>query len=886
MNRLPVIPHKLSRLLAPGRQFVLRLTPVMVLVASLLFTWQMSALDRGGIFWAAGLLASLLLAGLVWLLIHGRYRSLELAAEMYAELTASEERFREIMQFSPIGMAVVAPDGQFLEVNRALCELLGYERHELTTLTFQQITHPQDLEKDLAMLRLLQAGEQETFRMEKRYLDRAGESVWVQLTVSMVADEQGRPLYFIGQVEDIRQRKQFEQRLKAESQRNALLFEQARDGIHVIDEDGRLQQCNQAFCDMLGYAREELLGKHISFWDQGFIGVDFRGKLTNLPAEGLQLEACHWRKDGTAFEVEISIIAIELDGCRLIYAASRDISQRKQAEESTRLLASVFEASSEAVTITDADNNILAVNPAFTLITGYTFDEVRGKDPNVQSSGWQDEQFYQEMWAALESRGHWQGEIWNRRKSGELFAEWLTINTLYNPDGSVHRRVALFSDITRKKETEGLIWKQANFDALTDLPNRRMFLDRLVQEVKKAHRADKRLALLFIDLDRFKEVNDTLGHRAGDQLLVEAARRISGCVRESDTVARLGGDEFTVIVSDLSERTHVEGVVQHLLAKLTEPFKLGDELAHISASIGITLFPADAGDAEALLRNADQAMYVAKNLGRNRYSYFTPALQEAAQQRLHLTAELHVALERQQFRVYFQPIVRLADGHVTKAEALVRWQHPQRGLVGPLDFIPLAEETGLINPLGDWVLRESMAWLKRWESLTPEGIQISVNKSPVQFLAEVDSCPDWMAEMEQHAVRGDRLVVEITEGVLLDADDRVRSRLACMREAGIRFAIDDFGTGYSSLSYLKKFDLDFLKIDRSFVSDLENSPDDLALCEAIVVMAHKLGLQVIAEGIETERQMAMLRDIGCDFGQGYWFSRPIPPQEFEALWSA
>lgn len=434
------------------------------------------------------------------------------------------------------------------------------------------------------------------------------------------------------------------------------------------------------------------------------------------------------------------------------------------------------------------------------------------------------------------------------------------------------------------KRSKALLWKKANFDALTDLPNRDMFRDRLAQEIKKSDRSGLPLALLLIDLDQFKEVNDTLGHDMGDVLLQEAACRIVDCVRESDTVARLGGDEFTIVLPQLADASHAEDIAQKIIIKLAEPFHLHGEVAHVSASLGITLYPHDAADIDNMMKNADQAMYVAKNNGRNRFSYFTASLQEAAQKRLRLTNDLRSALAEKQFRVYFQPIVELSTGRVHKAEALLRWLHPVRGMVSPLDFIPLAEETRLIVDIGAWVRTESALWCQRWKDLGPDGFQISVNKSPVEFMDESgrDSVATFVEEVRGLALNGKNFVFEITEGLLLNADPRINDKLIALRDAGIQVAIDDFGTGYSSLSYLKKFDIDYLKIDQSFVRNLERDPDDMALCEAIIVMAHKLGLKVIAEGVETEAQRDLLRRAGCDYAQGYLLSRPVPPEAFEA----
>lgn len=472
-------------------------------------------------------------------------------------------------------------------------------------------------------------------------------------------------------------------------------------------------------------------------------------------------------------------------------------------------------------------------------------------------------------------------EITGLHRDGHEFPVELAITSI-EVEGK-HEFSAFIRDITHKKESEELIWKQANFDKVTGLPNRHMFHDRLEQEIKKAHRAGLQMALLFIDLDHFKEINDTLGHDMGDILLMETSRRISRCIRESDTVSRLGGDEFTVILSAINDEKNVERLAQSILKILTEPFQLGDEVTYISASIGITIYPDDADNVEDLLRNADQAMYVAKNQGRNQASYFTATLQEIAQERRRLTHDLRSALLANQFRVFFQPITDLATGRIHKAEALIRWQHPERGLISPIGFIMLAEETGLINEIGDWVFKEAARWAKRWSDQFAHDFQISVNVSPIQFLSEELSCTVWGEYLRGIGLSGRNIVIEITEGLLLKVSAGVTDKLLQFRDVGIQVAVDDFGTGYSSLSYLKKFDIDFLKIDKSFVDNLETDKNDMVLSEAIIVMAHKLGLKVIAEGVETEAQRKLLSDAGCDYGQGYLFSRPVPAEEFEML---
>ena len=450
-------------------------------------------------------------------------------------------------------------------------------------------------------------------------------------------------------------------------------------------------------------------------------------------------------------------------------------------------------------------------------------------------------------------------------------------------DGKPLRMLGTFTDISDRKAAEALIRQQAFYDTLTGLPNRRMLRDRLEQEIKRSNRDQQELAILFIDLDHFKEVNDTLGHDRGDMLLIEAGRRIQACVRASDTVARMGGDEFTVILAELPSSSQLDSILQKMLRALGAVFQLGNEQVFVSASIGITMYPTDATEIEDLLKNADQALYVAKGAGRNRFSFFTPALQEAALTRVRLANDLRTAVQEQQFYVVYQPIVELSTGAIHKAEALIRWQHPTRGLVSPAAFIPIAESSGLIVEIGEWVFQQAAQQVQVWRQTLADDFQVSVNKSPVQFHHSGAKGSSWAEYLRTKGLPGDSVVVEITEGLLLDTSAGVADTLLALRAAGIGVSLDDFGTGYSSLSYLQKFDIDFVKIDQSFVRHLTVNSTDLALCKAIVVMAHALDMRVIAEGVETVQQRDLLAEAGCDFAQGYWYAQPMKAADFEAF---
>jgi diguanylate cyclase (GGDEF)-like protein/PAS domain S-box-containing protein len=683
---------------------------------------------------------------------------------------------------------------------------------------------------------------------------------------------------------------------ESESKLHAIL-DHAPVGIWLVGTDGRYRFVNKRFCDAVGIPESgflitshlpDLLGEEIA---ANCIASDKACLAQDEPyisIETLPLE------DGNLHQLEITKAKLRDTKGSVIGAIgiSVDVTERIQAAEALRESEArwsfALEGGGDCVWDWNLQTDEVALSKGGKAMFGFADDEIgnnmaewnaRVHPEDITRFLMQVSDFFhvkQDKFTS-EYRVRCKDDSW----------KWILTRGMVahrSAEGKVVRMIGTHTDLTERKQAEETIQRQAHYDALTQLPNRRLFRDRLEHTIRQSKRDHSPFALMLIDLDHFKEVNDTMGHDAGDFLLVDAAQRILHSVRESDTVARMGGDEFVVILPEISEPISVERIAQKIIGKLAAPFLLGEEKAYISASVGITLYPADADSMETLLKNADQAMYVAKSMGRNRMSYFTPVLQENAQKRMRMINDLRDALASDQFRVYYQPIVELATGEIHKAEALIRWMHPIRGMVDPSQFIPLAEETGMIVEIGDWVLRQAMHQVKRLQASYHKGFQISVNKSPVQFRHDDPlKAEEWLRELEQHGLHASSLVIEITEGVLLDDDGNVRDRLLALHEAGIQVAIDDFGTGYSSLAYLKKFDIDYLKIDKTFVNNLGDHPDDMALCEAIIVMAHKLGLKVIAEGVETEQQRLLLLAAGCDFAQGYLFSKAIPANELELL---
>jgi diguanylate cyclase (GGDEF)-like protein/PAS domain S-box-containing protein len=558
------------------------------------------------------------------------------------------------------------------------------------------------------------------------------------------------------------------------------------------------------------------------------------------------------------------------------------VDLERVVSERLRLAAEVFNNSQEGILVTDQHNRILTVNRAFSTITGYTESEATGKTPSMLSSGRHDRHFYSGLWEALLQANSWRGELWNRRKDGSIYPNWFSINVLRDDAGEIINFVAIFSDITARKEAERRIEFLAHHDALTQLPNRVLLRDRFSLARAAAQRGQSRIAMLFIDLDNFKHINDSWGHQAGDQFLIKTVARLQREVRESDTICRQGGDEFIIMLVDVPEIEVVDRVAQNILYALCEAADIDGHSVAVSASIGVSLFPDDSVDFDTLLGNADAAMYEAKASGKNSYRFFTEQMNHNAIKRADLQAELRQALRRQELELYYQPQVRFADGRIVGVEALVRWNHPQQGLMAPGAFIPLAEECGLIIPLGEWVLTEACRQGHFWYQAGVQGLTVAVNISALQF-NRGDFFETVARALQQSGFPAHLLELELTESVLLKEIDEAFVTIQKLKNLGVRLSIDDFGTGYSSLSYLKKNNVDKLKIDMSFVRDICEDPDDVAIVRAIIQLSRALGLCAIAERVETPEQALLLQRDGCDEAQGYLYGRPQRAQDVTVL---
>jgi len=668
------------------------------------------------------------------------------------------------------------------------------------------------------------------------------------------------------------------------------LFQASNDGV-ILLADGRIADLNQAafrlFCLPPGQAAQELDLDRLQPQTQPG-GTPSAGALRARIQETLKAgsQRFEWQfraADGREFPAELAIDAARLGGRYTIQLTIRDISRRKAAESSMRLANQAFENSLEGIAITDAAGDILTVNHAFTVITGYEREEVTGRNPRLLSSGRQTREFYDEMWRAIDETGKWQGEIWNIRKNGDIYPQWLNISRVTDEHGKVSNYVGVFSDISERKSAEERILHQVYYDQLTELPNRVLFTDRLNQVMGMAKRHDgSHFAVMFLDLDRFKLINDSMGHDAGDQLLQQVAHRMRGSVRESDTVARMGGDEFTVLLAEIASAKDAGNVAQKILDAFRPPFLLNGEEVFMSASIGISVYPEDGNSIEILLKNADMAMYRAKGAGGSWFELYDEGLGAAASQRLAMETALHKALERDEMELHYQPQFDCDSGKLLGFEALLRWRHPERGLLAPDAFLGIAEETGLIVPIGAWVLQTACRQAQAWRHDFPGHRLMAVNLSGRQF-QYADLGKQVSGALQSSGLPHFCLELEITETVLMQNLDASIAIMHHLAELGVQFSIDDFGTGHSSLAYLKKLPIHSLKVDRSFVRELPLDQDDAAIVGAIVAMAGKLGLRVVAEGIEEASQLNLLKQYKGIVGQGYLLGRPLPAESATRL---
>ena len=804
--------------------------------------------------------------------------------QLFDDIGEREERFRTIVNQMPGAVFRYRPDGAIEFLSDAIEEICGYPA---ATLIGGPVSRWTDIiaPPDRRMHRRAVAAaieSRQAYGIEYRILDATGVERWVS--------ENGQPqsgngdVWIDGIVSDISERKHNEMRIEGLLAEQSAILDNVMFGVMFV-RHRRVVSVNRRCEELFGYENDSMTGGSTAMIfpsDEGFAhaGADQYAVL----GEGKYVteERQYRHRDGTVFWCLVSGFAVDPlrphEGSIWVFA---DITERKLAEEKLRLSATVLEHIADGVMVTDTAGTIVAVNPGFTRITGYREDEVLGQPSSLSRQGRYDTPFYRGLWSELAATGFGRGDIWNERKDGGTYLESLTVSAVRDTAGAVTHFVAVFSDITKVRQSQDKLDHMAHHDPLTSLPNRLLFNDRLGHALQRAARERQQLAILFIDLDRFKNVNDTLGHQVGDELLKQVALALAGQLREGDTLARLGGDEFIVLLENV-DGLKAGHVAEKLVAMFEQPFIVADYELFVTGSVGISVYPNDALDPNLLIRNADVAMYQAKARGRNGYQFYAPSMSGEGVERLRLEAMLRRSIEKHEIFLNYQPQVEMESGRLIGVEALVRWHNPELGLVSPARFIPVAEDTGFINQLGKWVLEEACRQMVRWEAAGLVVPKMAVNLSVKQF--ERGSIVKMVGDiLLETGLAPRRLQLEVTESVIMNTGDAL-AFVNDLHGIGVGLAIDDFGTGYSSLAYLKQLPVQTLKIDRSFIQDIATDSNDEAITIAIIQLAKSLNLSVIAEGVETEEQAIFLQRHGCRHAQGFYFARPGRAEDLLEHW--
>lgn len=673
------------------------------------------------------------------------------------------------------------------------------------------------------------------------------------------------------------------QNVEEEHRLHTRVFDSVNEGILITDTNGVIISVNPSFTKITGYQEEEVIGRKTNILSSGKHSLHFYIEMwSDIHETGTwQGEIWNKRKNGELFleYLRIDTVRDEEGNLTNYVGVFSDITKSKKNDTDLRLYSRVFENASEGVMITDTSGVIISINPEFTNTTGYTANEVIGKRPNILHSGRHERDFYITMWATIHDKGSWQGEIWNKKKSGEIYPEWLSINAVKDEDGQIINYVGIFSDITQQKRSEEELTRLAHFDNLTGLGNRFYFQKKLTQVIDEAEIRNEMVGIVFIDLNRFKLVNDTLGHAIGDQLLIIFAERLKNTLKDTAFLARLGGDEFTLIIPRVEKIKNIKSLLVKVLRSVEKPVKLEDQEIIPTCSMGVSIYPSNSNSIDKLMRQADTAMYRAKEQGKS-YQFYDEGMLVENNKKIDLVNGLHKALTNKEFVIHYQPQIDINNEEVVGLEALIRWEHPQMGIVSPGEFMPLAEETGLIVPIGKWVLSTVCEQIKQWEMI---GIntKVAVNLSPRQFIDD-SLIFNLSRAMYKTGISPNSLELEITESISMHKVDKVIDKLYEVRSLGISVSVDDFGTGHSSLSYLKRFPVNSIKIDQSFIRNIYKENENASIVKAILDMATGLGLDVVAEGVETKNELDTLKSFGCQYVQGYLFAKPMPKKEVES----
>lgn len=815
--------------------------------------------------------------------------SFNLMADGFVKLLAAQQKDAECLQ-SVINTSLDAiiqinPKGEISGWNHQAVDIFGWTQEEALGQPIHSLIIPERYRKAHleGVKNYLKSGQRKraSLRVEIEGLHKNGHELPIEISMSPIITKQGI-VAFSAYIRDLTERKKAEELLNKLS----LAVEQSPSSIIITDLKATIEYANQTFLNNTGYSSCEVIGNNTYMLNSGKTPKEtYNDMWTTLAEEKVwKGELINRRKDGSEYTDKILISPVRQNNGKITHylAIQEDISEKKQAEIELGIAAIAFE-SQESILVTDSKGVILRVNPSFTKITGYSEGEVVGLTPKILSSGRQDEAFYSAMWKSILEAGTWQGEIWNRRKNGTIYPEWLTISARKDEEDKTTHYVAISTDISKFKAAEERINNLAYYDPLTQLPNRRKFADRLEHGIAMCRRENTQQAVLMLDLDHFKAVNDNFGHLAGDELLQQVAKRISSRLRDTDMVARLGGDEFIILLEDVNHPDDVARIAKDIIDSLSIPFQLNEvNTVQIGTSIGISLYPQHAKTDASLIDHADMALYHAKENGRGCFAFFSDDLTRIVHERLELETNLRLGIKQQELRVYYQAQVDINTGEIIGAEALVRWQKDENTLIPPYKFIPIAEETGLILDIGEWILRETCRQGQQWLNEGFDAITLAVNVSPHQF-AQCDMHDLVKTILAETGFPTRQLELEMTETGLMEQQESVIELLENLRALDIQLAIDDFGTGYSSLAYLKRFPIDKLKIDKSFIDDIPQSQEDGKIVATIIDMGHTLGFNVLAEGVETQEQLEFLKAKGCDKYQGYLKSRPIPADEFADL---
>jgi len=779
--------------------------------------------------------------------------------------------------------------------------------------------HPGDVVQSMQAFNAVLEGKAKEYIVEKRLLHEDGYYIWLLSRGRLVSQSaDGKPLLIIGTAEDITERKKTAELLKKNESQYRSLFENAEVSIWNEDMSEVISVLNQLRENGVTDLRKHLKDKpslafeiadkvHVFQVNEATLelfGADakdqfFRNIKNTFGANAIDIlieELCAIWAGEQSFRSEVEFIRLDgrplfciisfqipsnIDDFKSIPVSIIDISDRKNAEDKLKLSSKVFNETSEGISITDKEGAIIDVNPAFSAITGYSREEIIGKNSSILSSGKHSALFFAEMWKELNENGHWQGEVWNRNKQGVLYAELLSISTIFDDYENIVNFIGIFTDITHSKQQQDTLKKMAHYDVLTQLPNRVLLADRFKQALAHSHRKENQFAICFLDLDGFKPINDIHGHEVGDEMLVEVAKRIKKTIREEDTASRQGGDEFVLLLGDIDSFTQCEDMLDRLLESLSQPYVINDLSLSISASIGVSMFPIDNIDLDALVRYADQAMYQAKKAGRNRYHLFNSKQNQLDIQRNNKLQEIELALANDDLCLYYQPKVNMATGEVFGAEALIRWNHPEKGIIPPLQFLPVLEGTDLEIQVGNWVINEALKQLNDW---VKKGIDISVSVNISSFHLQHSSFVDnlEMSLAQYPEVLSKKLQLEILESSALSNLEAISQIIkTCISDSGVSVALDDFGTGYSSLTHLRNLPAQTIKIDQTFVRDVLDDPDDLAIIDGVIGLSNSFDREIIAEGVETTEHGLILLIMGCVEAQGYGIARPMPALDFQ-----